>query len=71
MSIIKHVREENITEDGIVILETRIYFLGIPIYQNICYTTSLAAIYQFTESDNKPVTGYYDVNNIGFKHNES
>lgn len=68
MSIIKRYRKESLGDDGIATIYLKTSFLGIPIYEDKFDTTN-NIINQFIDFSNEqqPVTGLYDVTNIGFK----
>lgn len=71
MSIIKRVRQEYLNDDNVATISLKVYFLGIPVYEDVFDSTSNAVLSQFIEFDIKqPPNGLYDVNNIGFKQEQ-
>ena len=68
MSIIKRYRKECLDDDGIATIYVKVYFLGIPIYEDSCASTSAAVMSQFVDLNTGQIaTGFYDTTNIGFK----
>ena len=73
MSLIKRYRKESLGDDGIATIYLKTYFLGIPVYEDVFDSSSNAVLSQFIDfnvEQSKPITGLYDVTNIGFKQEQ-